>query len=813
MLFFDELIYECYSFKKWLFYRIGLNDLSHPYKNKTKTLIQEQELFGAGLFPLLAALSGSCGLAYEIIYVRLFSNYFGDSYIMSGIILSAVFLGIAFGAWQSTRFIRALAFIEIAIGLYAFSAVTAFSYWGFEIASFGSSAGFNALKLILLLGFPAFLIGTCVPLFTAYAQSAKMSESNVFPRIYAFYNLGAFLSVLAIEFILFRQLGILFTGIIIGCLNLCIGAVLLRTKASNRVNLKIKSKAPKDISIFTALFIASFASGVFQLFVLRLSFSVFGPLHENFAIILTSAILGVAIGSWAALGKRLSFAKALLCLSIGVLIFLSTVSLFIELWTFVTHSGLSDWGETLAKITLLGGYPLLIFILFGSLVPLALKAHDKDTNTLSGPLLAISSLGNGLGTLFMFVVLYQYFSLLFIGGIITALLFLGFLILSYRKNIRIVRAAGWGVAGICFALASFYLWPRVELLLGYRALANAEQLEYKRANFKDAIIYKAYDQSVSLVSFNDQNTSLVINGYGSLTFGPQSKSVLHETIVGTTASLFSKDVNEALIFGLGTGITGGATAGIYEHTKIVEVNPAIFSIPQHFEQANKGVMHNSGVDVVLEDGISTLLTDPKTYDVIVNTVTSPQYYSAAKLYTQDFYEIVKMRLNEGGVYSSWFDLRIDRAGVSIMLNTLEASFSACRYFVLGRAYFNVVCSDDALTYRASKITNERIQDAGFDRLFQSYKFPGGFVDTMQALEVKFDTDFLTRTSTAINTLDLPAIEFVVARNNDILETSDLLGKAILANIEFQRKISFGNSNWKFNCKIIGQMSGLQFKGC
>lgn len=779
----------------------------------SKVQVQNKIPYGAGLFFLLAVLSGSCGLAYEIIYMRLFSNYFGDGFVMSGIILSAVFMGIAFGAWQSTRFIRALAFIEIAIGLYAFMAVTAFSYWGFDIVSFGSSTFLNALKLILLLGLPAFLIGTCVPLFTVYAQSAKATEGSVFPRIYAFYNLGAFLSVLAIEFILFRQFGILITGIIIGCLNLSIGTVLLCTKASDKVNLEFKSKTPKDNRIFTALFIASFASGVFQLFVLRLSFSIFGPLHENFAIVLTSAILGVAIGSWAALGKRLAFGKVLLCLSIGILLFLSTTSMFIELWASAVGSELGDWGELSAKITLLAGYPLVIFVLFGSLVPLAMKAHGGDATTLSGSLLAISSLGNGLGTLFMFVVLYQYFSLLVIGGMISALLFLGFLILSYRQNISIAQATGWALMTTCFALTTVFLWPRVEMLLGYRTLANSERFEYRRSAFKDAITYKAYDQSVSLVSFDDQSTSLIINGYGSLTFGPQSKSVLHETIVGVTASMFSKSTNDALIFGLGTGITGGATAGVYERTKIVEVNPAIFNIPQHFEQANKGVMHNSGVDVVLEDGISTLLTNPKTYDVIVNTVTSPQYYSAAKLYTKDFYEIVKMRLSDGGVYSSWFDLRIDRAGISIMLNTLEESFNTCRYFVLGQSYFNVVCSLGPLTYQSSKVTNDRIQNTGLDTLFKSYKFPKGFVDTMQALEVKFDTDFLTRTSTAINTLDLPAIEFVVARNIDTHETADILGKAILANIDFQRKISFGNSKWKSNCKIIGQMSGLQFKGC
>lgn len=164
----------------------------------------------------LAALSGACGLAYEILYIRIFTNYFGDSFILTGVTLSAVFLGLAFGAWMSGRFLRWLGLIEITIGLYAFATAWGLSTWGFEIAAWGGTPALNSVKLGMLLGTPAFLIGTCVPLFAAYARGAGPDTPPAFTRIYGLYNFGAFLSVLAIEFVLFRSFGLKATLSIIG---------------------------------------------------------------------------------------------------------------------------------------------------------------------------------------------------------------------------------------------------------------------------------------------------------------------------------------------------------------------------------------------------------------------------------------------------------------------------------------------------------------------------------------------------------------------------------------------------------------------
>lgn len=765
-----------------------------------------------GFLLFLSALSGSCGLAWEVLYARLFSNYFGDGFVISGVVLTAVLFGIAAGAWSSARFYKTLAFVEIAIGLYAFSIVTAFSYSGFEIVSFAATPLINAVKLIVFLAIPAFLIGTCVPLFTHYVRVSSKNATRVFSKVYAVYNFGAFLSVLMIEFFLFRHLGILLTAWLVGALNLGIGLALLWVSSKGKSADTRPKPAVMNKKLGLALFVASFASGIFQLYVLKFSFAIFGPLQENFGIILASAILGVAAGSMIAMRFSITFAQVVLSAALGILLFQMFSGEFITLWTYVSGLDVSDTTELLLKIALLGGYPFALFVLFGTLVPLAVSAHKGEGAFVSGRLLAVSSLGNAFGILLMFLLLYRVMTLVQIGFLIAGLL-LPSSFVAMKGRLSLGAATGGAIIMASLLFAGFQLWPNERLLLGYRALKYADVVAYQEENFDHALTYKAYDQNASLVFFKDQSRTLVLNGYRSLTFGPNSQSVLHEVIVGASPALFSTDTKEALVFGLGSGITGGATARVYQHTKIVEINPAIFNIPQHFEAENARVMHKPSADVVLEDGISTLLQDPKTYDAIVNTVTSPKYYSAAKLYTRDFYEIVKSRLAKGGVYSSWFDLNIDQDGISVMLNTLESSFGHCRYFVLARGYFNVVCSDAPLVYQSSRTVRSRVAGTGIDQVFAKYGFEEGFAATMPDLEISFGPEFLTRQNDQLNTLDLPAIEFVVARAGDSDATREMLAQTILANIEYHRKTSFGNTGWQSSCRNIAKMTRLKFSGC
>ena len=463
---------------------------------------------------ILAILSGACGLAYQVVYVRLFSSYFGDSFIISGVMLFSVFIGIAFGAWQSGRFVRRLAYIELGIGFYSIFVATLFSFWGFDIVSWGNHLVLNVCKLIVFLLIPTFLIGTCVPLFAQYVGAVKKTENHVFTNVYALYNGGAFLSVLAVEFILFRQIGLQLTFYVVGAINFIIGLSLLLSRVSVDIHQVQRKKLDRRVGI--TLFLASFASGVFQLYALRLSFIIFAPLPENFSIILTSAILGIALGSAFAMTKVFSLKLAVIGSSLGSLVFLLLLSPLIYLWSMTNSLGLSDTGALALRGLFLGGYPLILFTLFGTLVPLAVQAHKDHHLGVADSLLALSSLANGLGAL-MFLVLYQYLTLLQMGFFIFAVLALSCLVLfgkTYVNQSQKLRPLLLGI--VLVTIVGFFIthfWPRVELLLGYRIIGNSYALKNQKETFRDVITYKVFDQEASIVSFEDGSRRLMSNGY------------------------------------------------------------------------------------------------------------------------------------------------------------------------------------------------------------------------------------------------------------------------------------------------------------
>jgi len=349
--------------------------------------------------------------------------------------------------------------------------------------------------------------------------------------------------------------------------------------------------------------------------------------------------------------------------------------------------------------------------------------------------------------------------------------------------------------------------------LGYRAISNQQGLNQSLENFASADEYKAFDQNAAVIEFLNGQSALVFNGYRSLTFGPAKKTVLHEMIVGATPALFSKDTKQALVLGLGTGITAGSTATLYDHVDVAEINPAMLNILPHFREEHQNLTDKPHVSIQIEDGITKLLTSSKTYDAIINTVTSPHYYAASKLYTRDFYNIAKSRLSDGGVYSGWFDVSIGQDGITMMLNTLEASFESCRYFLMANAYFNVVCRDGDLFYRSSSQIDERLAQNKLQDQLKAFGLEIKFYRLMPQLELSFEDAFFPRRVDDINTLDRPIIEFAVAHDPKDTSSADALVDLVTLNIDERRKTSFGESDWIEKCQIISVMAGYQFEGC
>ncbi len=76
----------------------------------------------------------------------------------------------------------------------------------------------------------------------------------------------------------------------------------------------------------------------------------------------------------------------------------------------------------------------------------------------------------------------------------------------------------------------------------------------------------------------------------------------------------------------------------------------------------------------MNDGRNALLLDPKKHSLIISDATNPKTFDSWTLYTQEFYELVKERLEPGGVFSQWVLIPLPGDSIKILLNTFRSVF-------------------------------------------------------------------------------------------------------------------------------------------
>ena len=69
---------------------------------------------------------------------------------------------------------------------------------------------------------------------------------------------------------------------------------------------------------------------------------------------------------------------------------------------------------------------------------------------------------------------------------------------------------------------------------------------------------------------------------------------------------------------------------------------------------HQNVLEDSRVRVIPTDGRNYILATPKNYDVIAAEPSNPWIAGIANLYTREFYQVIKSKLNDDGIFGQWF---------------------------------------------------------------------------------------------------------------------------------------------------------------
>lgn len=573
--------------------------------------------FKTALLTTMLFLSGLCGISYEILYARMLNNLIGDAFAVNASILVTFLAGIGFGTRYAYRFKRYLWAVEALIGVYAGLFVLVrhqIDALLFRILP-AQSMAMNILASCILLAVPAFLVGISLPIFAAYLKTYV--RERVFSVSYMVYNFGAALTALLVEFGLIRLFGIPDTVLILASLNLAIGIGLYFLSPQSDIQLQFPEEILYPVTILGGLFLFSMASAVFQLWAIKIAQFTFGPYHETFAMVLAIVLGGIAIGSFITRKWRIQFRTFLWTNISFVVLLLAFFPLIVELYALgfpvFEEKALLPW-KVLTLFLIIGGSA----ICYGAAIP-AIMQREQDVAKESGWLLFISSVANVAGYLLMVFVLhplFEYGQILLITLIFSAVAVLWI----YAKKTPAIAASVFALAlGGLFLLTA---WNEDILYLDYTSFTSHEDFQEELADYERGQRFRKYDETFA-INTSGGNEYFFINGYTSIPLNSPP-----EYIVGAISTLLSPERDQALVLGLGSGATAGTVAELFRQVDVVEINPIIVEKQYLMRQYSFAIMAKPNVNVVVDDGIRFLKTTDANYDLIVNTVTTPLYFSS-----------------------------------------------------------------------------------------------------------------------------------------------------------------------------------------
>lgn len=781
-------------------------------------MILKKQHFDYRLLAILAFLSGMCGIAYEQLYQRMLTLYLSDDFSVNAAILSTFLLGIGCGSLIAYRFSRWLGLIEGLIGLYAFLMALGGTHTAEALyQNLCSDGSFIRLKVGfivgLLLAAPSFLIGFSVPLFAEYLEGVGRKQSppltdEGFNRAYILYNVGAAFCLGFIEYLMLRKLGLQATLMALGLMNLAVGALVqwLRRSDSSQPAIDKKDRQGKALhSDFFALTLISIVSGMYQLIFLKQMESFFGPFHENFTLCLAVVLVGLSLGTWVV--KRFAFsfdrwlASGLLWLAAGFALLVPGIWLWTAANGLIEFSGVSKF---LAKTFIVFVTGLTPFLFFGGTVPALLSSAPKS-KAAAGKALAYSSFGNCIGYLAIAVLIFERLTtetILVVLYLAVAAIAVG---LGHIKLFFQKKTVAATVVLITIAIVG---WNRRLFVVGYATFSSVQNLQDQLSEISGYEVRRRLSHEVSVVTAEkDRSQAVVIDGYQSLIVHPQVGNPL-ELLFGVIPAIYPAERKDALVLGLGTGISGGAAATFFGSTTAVEINPAMIDFLPHFSGVNLNIAVNPKVTIVEDDGIAFLRRTKKYYDVIYNTVTNPLYFSSAKLYTRDFFKLAKARLSPGGVYALWMDNRASAEGAKIIFQTLQSEFADCHAVFLRIGYVQLICSAEKLP-RPKPIPTAQWDARLLTMLGWVEKLPhSGDPYSVNDLldDIIFEAGTIVRTpwSASVNTFDRPVLEYLMADRSmiekEIWNPYDLLNVDYGLSIISGRRLS--NDRLGYRCFIL-----------
>ncbi|HEY5635758.1 MAG TPA: hypothetical protein VIS77_02570 [Burkholderiales bacterium] len=661
-------------------------------------------------FYVLFTVSGFAGLIYESIWTHYLKLFLGHAAYAQSLVLVVFMGGMAAGSALCSRWserlerpLLAYAAAEAVVGAIALGFHETYLFvteWAFValLPGLGGEAAVLAAKLSLacLLILPqSILLGATFPLMSAglvRALPARAGESVA--MLYFTNSLGAALGVLTSGFLLIAWVGLPGTLRTAGLINLGLAVtVTLLAHAARPTPVRASGTlrpGPAWLLLGVALF-TGFASFVYEIVWIRMLSLVLGASTHAFELMLSTFILGLALGGFAVRRRADGAASPERLLGVVQIVMgllaLGTLALYDRTFGLMeammrglarTDTGYLFFNLAGQGITALIMLPVTICA--GMTLPLitACLLRRGAGEAAIGRIYAANTLGAIAGVLFavhLGLPLLGLKGALVAGALVDAVLGIA-LLWRFGASRRVTALAAAACALLFIGLPSVARMDANKMTAGvfrHGELASSESAEILfNRDGKTATVHLArYGEALSLRTNGKSDGSIV---------APDLARGTDEITMVLTAALplaLKPEAASAAVIGIGTGLTTHTLLQSLsiERVDTVEIEAEMVNAARGFLPRNAGAFADPRGRIVIDDAKTFFAAGNRRYDLIISEPSNPWVSGVAGLFTREFYQRVRPHLEPGGLLVQWFQLyEVDPSLLATVLQALGETF-------------------------------------------------------------------------------------------------------------------------------------------
>ena len=210
-----------------------------------------------------------------------------------------------------------------------------------------------------------------------------------------------------------------------------------------------------------------------------------------------------------------------------------------------------------------------------------------------------------------------------------------------------------------------------------RSRIEAGLFPVHRSSEELSLIYygEGLTATVAVVEQEKGIRTLLINGKPDASNVPTG-DMRTQLLLGHLPALVKGSSDDALVIGLGSGVTSGAlvTHGV-RRIDCVEIEKKVAQAARYFTPENLRVLDRKIFHLILDDGRNFVRHSTGRYDVITSEPSNLWMSGVANLFTREFFASTKTKLKPGGIMCQWIHLyQISLEDVLIFLKTFQSVF-------------------------------------------------------------------------------------------------------------------------------------------